>query len=39
MHVFCKETAWQLPNDGLPSYTDMPAEYGGSGQLFQAKVS
>lgn len=38
-HAFCKDAAWQLPNDGLPKYIDIPAEYGGSGQLMQAKVS
>lgn len=39
MHVFCKDAAWQLPNDGLPHYTDLPAEYGGSGEIANLQVS
>lgn len=39
MHVFCKDAAWQLPNDGLPHYKDLPAEYGGSGEIANLQVS
>ena len=33
MHVYCKDAAWQLPHDSLPHYKDLPAEYGGSGEV------
>lgn len=33
MHVYCKDAAWQLPRDSLLHYKDLPAEYGGSGEV------